>query len=89
VTEIRRFTEEQMASFGYSMAELRQLARATDGAIAPALPCEPPHHHRPGPPDELPQNHRSTTEGIKGGSVQFCGSLSSLTDVHATLIRTS
>jgi hypothetical protein len=27
VTEIRRLTKEQMASFGYSMAELRQLAR--------------------------------------------------------------
>jgi hypothetical protein len=27
VTEIRRLTQVQMASFGYSMGELRQLAR--------------------------------------------------------------
>jgi hypothetical protein len=27
VTEIRRLTEEQVASFGYTRAELRQLAR--------------------------------------------------------------
>ncbi len=27
MTEIRRLSEEQMASFGYTMSELRQLAR--------------------------------------------------------------
>ena len=27
MTEIRRFTEEEKASFGYTVAELRQLAR--------------------------------------------------------------
>lgn len=34
VTEIRRLTEEQMASFGYTVAELRQLARER-GVLVP------------------------------------------------------
>jgi hypothetical protein len=34
VTEIRRLTEAQVASFGYSMAELRQLARE-HGVLVP------------------------------------------------------
>jgi hypothetical protein len=34
VTEIRRLTEEQVASFGYSMAELRRLARER-GVLVP------------------------------------------------------
>jgi hypothetical protein len=34
MTEIRRFTREQMASFGYSRAELRRLARE-HGIIPP------------------------------------------------------
>jgi hypothetical protein len=34
VTEIRRLTEAQVASFGYSMAELRQLARV-HGVVVP------------------------------------------------------
>jgi hypothetical protein len=34
MTEIRRLTEEQVASFGYSMAELRRLARER-GVLVP------------------------------------------------------
>jgi hypothetical protein len=34
VTEIRRLSEEQMASFGYSMSELRQIARE-HGVLVP------------------------------------------------------
>jgi hypothetical protein len=34
VTEIRRLTKEQVASFGYSMAELRQRAR-DHGVLVP------------------------------------------------------
>jgi hypothetical protein len=62
VTDIRRLTEVQIASFGYSMGELRQLARAHGvfirrhalhhevvralTAAGVELPPKPPLNHR-------------------------------------------
>jgi hypothetical protein len=59
VTEIRRLTKEQMASFGYSMAELRQLARE-HGVF---IPRDSLHH-------ELV--HALTAAGIKLPPKQAC-----------------